>query len=78
MATVTGQPDEHGRDWLVLRTPDGAPQLAFQHVTRLREPDWPDGPVPQQMHLDRCTTSTSACSPSAAACSATAGPAGSR
>jgi hypothetical protein len=20
-----GQPDEHGRDWLVLRTPDGAP-----------------------------------------------------
>lgn len=47
-----GEPDEQGRDWLVLRTPDGAPQLAFQHVTRLREPDWPDGRVPQQMHLD--------------------------
>ncbi|MGW0375137.1 VOC family protein, partial [Streptomyces coeruleorubidus] len=47
-----GQPDEHGRNWLVLRTPDGAPQLAFQQVTRQREPDWPDGPVPQQMHLD--------------------------
>ncbi|MEU6106067.1 VOC family protein [Streptomyces flaveolus] len=47
-----GQPDERGRDWLVLRTPDGVPQLAFQQVTRLRAPDWPDGPVPQQLHLD--------------------------
>ncbi|SDE27242.1 Catechol 2,3-dioxygenase [Streptomyces prasinopilosus] len=47
-----GQPDEHGGDWLVLRNPDGGPQLAFQQVERLREPDWPDGPVPQQMHLD--------------------------
>ncbi|MGW3679039.1 VOC family protein [Streptomyces prasinus] len=43
----------------------------------LREPDWPDGPVPQQVHLDLsitsledCGTSTSACSPSATACSA--------
>ncbi|MEU2564505.1 VOC family protein [Streptomyces longispororuber] len=47
-----GQPDERGRDWLVLRTPGGGPQLAFQQVERLRAPDWPDGPVPQQMHLD--------------------------
>ncbi|GAA2267316.1 glyoxalase [Streptomyces ruber] len=47
-----GQPDEHGRDRLVLRHPDGGPQLAFQQVERLREPDWPDGPVPQQMRLD--------------------------
>ncbi|MFF8675213.1 VOC family protein [Streptomyces sp. NPDC015242] len=47
-----GRPDERGRDWLVLRDPDGGPQLAFQQVERLREPEWPDGPVPQQMHLD--------------------------
>ncbi|MYT03198.1 MULTISPECIES: VOC family protein [Streptomyces] len=47
-----GQQDEHGRDWLVLRHPGGGPRLAFQQVERLREPDWPDGPVPQQMHLD--------------------------
>ncbi|WP_190099597.1 VOC family protein [Streptomyces griseoflavus] len=47
-----GQPDEHGRDWLVLRDPRGEAQLAFQQVERLRAPDWPDGPVPQQMHLD--------------------------
>ncbi|MGW4348281.1 VOC family protein [Streptomyces sp. NPDC004690] len=47
-----GRPDERGGDWLVLRSPDGAPRLAFQQVERLRAPDWPDGPVPQQMHLD--------------------------
>ncbi|WP_442759465.1 VOC family protein [Streptomyces pseudogriseolus] len=41
-----GAPDEHGRDWLVLRDPGGGRQLAFQQVERLREPDWPDGPVP--------------------------------
>lgn len=52
-----GVPDEHGRDWLVLRSPDGGRQLAFQQVERLREPDWPDGPVPQQMHLDLSVTS---------------------
>ncbi|MGC5040322.1 VOC family protein [Streptomyces sp. DT190] len=47
-----GRQDEHGRDWLVLRNPGGGPQLAFQQVERLREPDWPDGPVSQQMHVD--------------------------
>jgi hypothetical protein len=47
-----GDVDERGRDWLVLRTPDGVPQLAFQQVDRLPEATWPDGPVPQQLHLD--------------------------
>lgn len=47
-----GEPDERGRDWLVLRTPEGTPQLAVQQVERLDAPTWPDGPVPQQMHLD--------------------------
>jgi hypothetical protein len=47
-----GQDDEQGRDWLVLRTPDGAPHLAFQQVARLPEATWPEGPVPQQLHLD--------------------------
>ncbi|MEU3937121.1 VOC family protein [Streptomyces sp. NPDC029044] len=49
--------DERGQDWLVLRTPDGAPRLAFQHVDRLTPPTWPDGPVPQQLHLDLSVTS---------------------
>ncbi len=47
-----GDVDERGRGWLVLRTPDGVPQLAFQQVDRLPEATWPDGPVPQQLHLD--------------------------
>ncbi|HEY3017122.1 MAG TPA: VOC family protein [Nocardioides sp.] len=52
-----GRVDEHGRDWLVLRTPDGVPQLAFQQVDQLLEATWPDGPVPQQLHLDITVTS---------------------
>jgi glyoxalase superfamily protein len=39
-------------DWLVLRTPQGVPQLAFQQVAELAEPTWPDPAVPQQLHLD--------------------------
>ncbi|MDR8408250.1 VOC family protein [Nonomuraea sp. 3-1Str] len=49
--------DERGRDWLVLRTPDGAPQLAFQQVDELPEATWPQGRVPQQSHLDLTVTS---------------------
>ncbi|MEV0234030.1 VOC family protein [Nonomuraea sp. NPDC050786] len=52
-----GGDDERGRDWLVLRTPDGAPQLAFQQVDRLTEATWPDDRVPQQLHLDLTVTS---------------------
>ncbi|MDH6463368.1 hypothetical protein M2302_003556 [Micromonospora sp. A200] len=47
-----GQADERGRDWLVLRIPDGAPQLAFQQVDELPETTWPENRVPQQLHLD--------------------------
>lgn len=47
-----GRPDPRGQDWLVLTTPAGAAVLAFQKVAELPEATWPDGPVPQQMHLD--------------------------
>jgi len=47
-----GADDERGRDWLVLLAPDGGRGLAFQQVAALRETTWPDGDVPQQMHLD--------------------------
>jgi hypothetical protein len=47
-----GQIDERGRDWLVLTTPEGRRTLAFQQVDRLPPATWPDGPVPQQLHLD--------------------------
>jgi hypothetical protein len=52
-----GQVDERGRDWLVLRTPNGIPQVAFQQVEDLPKATWPDGPIPQQLHLDLTVTS---------------------
>ena len=49
-APEQGQPDPRGADWLVLRGP--GQQLAFQAVGALPRATWPDGPVPQQLHLD--------------------------
>jgi hypothetical protein len=46
-----GQPDPHGQDWLILTSPAGGPMLAFQKVGELPGATWPDGPVPQQLHL---------------------------
>ena len=45
-----GDPDPLGADWLVLR--GAGVQFAFQQVERLPEATWPEGPVPQQLHLD--------------------------
>lgn len=39
-------------DWLCLRTPEGAPALAFQQTERLTPTTWPDPAVPMQLHLD--------------------------
>jgi hypothetical protein len=36
----------------VLRDAVGAARLAFQKVSTLPEATWPDGPIPQQLHLD--------------------------
>jgi Glyoxalase-like domain len=47
-----GQPDPRGQDWLILISPADGPVLAFQKVAELPEASWPDGPVPQQLHLD--------------------------
>jgi catechol 2,3-dioxygenase-like lactoylglutathione lyase family enzyme len=47
-----GEPDPAGRDWLVLRDAAGGAQLAFQQVAVLPAATWPEGPVPQQLHLD--------------------------
>ncbi len=46
-----GQPDERGDDWLVLRNQTGG-DLAFQKVEELPESTWPEGTLPQQLHLD--------------------------
>lgn len=40
-------------DWLVLQGEDGGVRrIAFQQVEALPEATWPEGPVPQQLHLD--------------------------
>jgi catechol 2,3-dioxygenase-like lactoylglutathione lyase family enzyme len=49
---AAGEADPNGEDWLILRRPDGSPQLAFQHVAEQAESTWPDQAVPQQLHLD--------------------------
>ena len=46
------QPDERGRDWLVIHHPSGSPRIAFQQVAALRRSTWPQEEVPQQLHLD--------------------------
>jgi len=47
-----GQPDPTGQDWLVLTSPADGAALAFQKVEELPQATWPDGPIPQQLHLD--------------------------
>jgi catechol 2,3-dioxygenase-like lactoylglutathione lyase family enzyme len=49
---AAGEPDPAGRDWLVLQNPTGATRVAFQQVAELPRATWPEGPVPQQLHLD--------------------------
>lgn len=45
------QPDP-ASDWLVLRDSTGTNRLAFQQVAKLPKATWPEGPIPQQLHLD--------------------------
>jgi len=47
-----GEADPRGHDWLVLRDSSGANRLAFQQVAKLFKVTWPEGPIPQQLHLD--------------------------
>ena len=47
-----GEVDAKGRDWLVLVQPSGSSRIAFQQVSDLRKPTWPQPEVPQQLHLD--------------------------
>jgi catechol 2,3-dioxygenase-like lactoylglutathione lyase family enzyme len=49
---AAGEADPQGEDWLVLRDADGRNRLAFQRVPGMPEATWPEGPRPQQLHLD--------------------------
>jgi Glyoxalase-like domain len=47
-----GEPDPAGQDWLCLRDAARNPCLAFKQVAVLPAATWPEGPIPQQLHLD--------------------------
>ncbi|WP_250034948.1 VOC family protein [Paractinoplanes maris] len=47
-----GDDADNGQHWLVLLRPDGGRALAFQQVDALPAATWPEGAVPQQIHLD--------------------------
>ncbi len=49
---AAGELDPTGHDWLVLRDATGTNRLAFQQVAQLLKVTWPEGPIPQQLHLD--------------------------
>jgi hypothetical protein len=55
---AAGEPDPAGQDWLVLRHADGRVAVAFQQVPALPEATWPEGPIPQQLHLDMTVPTT--------------------
>jgi catechol 2,3-dioxygenase-like lactoylglutathione lyase family enzyme len=44
--------DARGHDWLVLCDATGTNRVAFQQVAKLSRVTWPEGPIPQQLHLD--------------------------
>lgn len=49
------EPDVLHPEWVSVRPPDVAEagfSLGFQRVDNYRAPVWPEGPVPQQAHLD--------------------------
>ncbi len=46
-----GGPDPNGDGWLVIQDDRGL-RVEFQQVAELPEATWPEGPVPQQEHLD--------------------------
>jgi len=51
-APPAGEPDPRGQDWLVLRDDAGTNRVAFQQVPAMSRATWPEGPIPQQLHLD--------------------------
>jgi glyoxalase superfamily protein len=47
-----GQPDPRGHDWLAQKSPATGAVPTLQKVDEPPKVTWPDGPVPQQFHLD--------------------------
>jgi Glyoxalase-like domain len=55
---AAGQPDPAGQDWLLLDDGAGSTQVAFQQVAALPKATWPEGPIPQPLHLDLTVPTT--------------------
>lgn len=55
---ATGEADLAGQGWLVLQDAAGSTRVAFQQVAALPEATWPEGPRPQQLHLDLTVPTT--------------------
>jgi catechol-2,3-dioxygenase len=47
-----GQPDTNASEWLVVQHRSGSPRIALEQVAALPPATWPEGPIPQQLHLD--------------------------
>jgi hypothetical protein len=48
----TDKPGGLDGSWVELKDENNQIQLAFQKIANYRRPTWPEGPVPQQAHLD--------------------------
>ena len=79
-STILGWPlDEVSAEWVTLRPPGDAGEpgrpvgrisLAFQRVEGHRAPTWPEGPRPQQFHLDFTVSDIDAAQPAVLAAGA--------
>ena len=49
---VTPENTDSNIVWVELKDNQGIPKLAFQKVSNYKAPTWPEGPIPQQLHLD--------------------------
>src|SRR4051812_29579280 len=49
-AEITRSVAKGNEHWAITTGPNG--DIGFQQVAGFRPPDWPDGEVPMQMHLD--------------------------
>ena len=49
-AEITGGQTWGNEHWATVEGPNG--EIGFQQVADFRAPDWPEGGVPMQMHLD--------------------------
>jgi len=47
-----GEVDTKASDWLVIHHRSGSPRIAFEQVAVLASSTWPEGDIPQQLHLD--------------------------